>query len=79
MSAIQDSDFHGIRAGAAQTALMLAARNNFREGLRVLIDNGADPTLKCKLPWAQNRTAQGLAELEKRRQAVAVFKSLEKN
>ena len=64
--------------GTAQTALMLAARNNFVEGLRVLVDNGADPTLTCKLPWAQNRTAQGLAELEKRRQAVAFFKSLGK-
>jgi ankyrin repeat protein len=64
--------------GTAQTALMHAARNNFVEALRVLLDNGADPTLTCKLPWAQNRTAQGLAELEKRRQAVAFFKSLEK-
>ncbi len=64
--------------GTRQTALMLAARSNFVEALRVLIDNGADPTLTCKVPWAQNRTAQGLAELEKRRQAVAFFKSLAK-
>lgn len=64
--------------GTRQTALMLAARNNFVEALRVLIDHGADPALTCKLPWAQNRTAQGLAELEKRRQAIAFFKSLAK-
>ena len=62
--------------GTAQTALMLAARSNFVEALRVLIDHGADPNLTCKLPWAQNRTALGLAELEKRRQAVAFLKSL---
>jgi ankyrin repeat protein len=62
--------------GTRQTALMLAARNNFVGALKVLIDRGADPTLTCKLPWAENRTAEGLAELEKRRQAVAFFKSL---
>jgi ankyrin repeat protein len=62
--------------GTDQTALMLAARNNNVGALKVLIHNGADRTLTCKLPWAGNRTAQGLAELEKRRQAVAFFKSL---
>lgn len=62
-----------------QTALMFAARNNNVNALRVLINNGADQTRTCKLPWAENRTAQGLAELEKRRNAVAFFKSLKAN
>ena len=61
----------------SQTALMLAARNNFVEGLRVLVEAGASRTRQCGLPWAENRTAQGLAELEKRRSAVAFLKSLD--
>ncbi|QDU61067.1 Ankyrin repeats (3 copies) [Planctomycetes bacterium Pan216] len=52
------------------TALMLAARANNVEALTVLIDNGADPSIPCKLPWAENRTALGLAQLEKRKKAV---------
>ena len=63
--------------GTSQTALMLAARNNDVDALRVLVDNGADRTLTCKLPWAENRTAQGLAELEKRRKAITFFQSLD--
>ncbi len=63
--------------GTSQTALMLAARNNDVKALTVLVANGADISLKCKLPWAENRTALGLAELEKRRNAVAYLKSLE--
>lgn len=63
--------------GTSQTALMLAARNGDVSAIQLLIDNGADRTLTCKIPWADNRTAQGLAELEERRKAVAFFKSLD--
>lgn len=63
--------------GTEQTALMLAARNGDVPTITVLINNGADRMATCKLPWAENRTAQGLAELEKRRAAVAYFKSLD--
>ena len=63
--------------GTSQTALMLAARNGDVSALQVLVNNGADRTLTCKIPWAHNRTAQGLAELEKRGKAVAFFKALE--
>ena len=63
--------------GTSQTALMLAARSGDVKLLTVLVENGADRTLKCKLPWAENRTAQELAELEKRRNAVVYFNSLE--
>ena len=63
--------------GTSQTALMLAARNGDVKLLTVLVENGADRTLQCALPWAENRTAQGLAELEKRRKAVSYFESLE--
>lgn len=63
--------------GASQTPLMLAARNNDVATIKLLIENGADRTRTCKLPWAENRTAQGLAELENCRKAVAYFKSLD--
>jgi ankyrin repeat protein len=57
--------------GTDQTPLMLAAREGHVEGLKVLIRNGADIHRPCKLPWAGGRTAEGLAELEKRKHAVA--------
>jgi len=63
--------------GASQTPLMLAARSGDVATLEVLVAAGADRTATCKLPWAENRTARGLAELEKRRKAVAYFKSLD--
>ena len=62
--------------GTRQTALMMAARANNVESLKVLVENGADINLPCKLPWAQNRTAHGLAEMEKRKKASAYLASL---
>ncbi|MBM3983400.1 MAG: hypothetical protein FJ304_24650 [Planctomycetes bacterium] len=62
--------------GTEQTALMLAARKNNVASLRVLVKNGARLSLKCKLPWAEGRTAEGLAELEKRKKALAYLRSL---
>ena len=62
--------------GTDQTALMIAARANHVEALKVLIANGADPSRPCKLPWAAGRTAEGLAELEKRRLALAYLRKL---
>jgi hypothetical protein len=62
--------------GTDQTALMLAARANNVEALKVLIDNGADVSLPCRLPWADGRTAEGLAELERRRAALAYLRKL---
>ena len=59
-----------------QTALMIAARANNVDSLRVLVKNGADLTRTCKIPWAQNRTALGLAEMEKAEKAIAFLKSL---
>lgn len=53
-----------------QTALMIAARNNNVENLRVLVQDGADVNRQCKLPWAENRTALGLTEREKQTEAV---------
>ena len=44
--------------GTRLTALMIAARANHVDALMVLIENGADRSLPCKLPWAENRTAQ---------------------
>lgn len=62
--------------GTEQTALMLAARADNVRSLEVLVRNGADVSLPCKLPWAENRTARGLAELEGRRRAAAYLASL---
>jgi ankyrin repeat protein len=62
--------------GTKLTALMLAARENHVASLRVLVKNGARLSLKCKLPWAEGRTAEGLAELEKRKKALAYLRGL---
>lgn len=63
--------------GTEQTALMLAARADDVEALKVLVQNGANPSLTCKLPWAENRTALGLAELEKCKKAAKYLSSLD--
>ena len=63
-------------SGTDQTALMIAARHNNVAALEVLVKNGADVSLPCKLPWAGGRTAEGLAELEKQRAALAFFRGL---
>jgi len=63
--------------GTSQTALMLPARANDVAALKILVDAGADRSLPCRLPWAEDRTALGLAELEKRRKAVEYLSSLE--
>ena len=62
--------------GTDQTALMLAARANNVEALKVLVKNGADVSLACQLPWAEGRTAEGLAELERRRAAQAYLRKI---
>lgn len=56
--------------GTDQTALMIAARANNVDALRILVENGADTSLPCKLPWAEKRNALGLATLEKRKKAI---------
>jgi ankyrin repeat protein len=63
-------------SGTRQTALMHAARYNNVAALEVLVKNGANASLPCKLPWAGGRTAEGLAELEKKRAALAYLRSL---
>lgn len=62
--------------GTDQTALMLAARSNNVAALKVLVRNGADVSLRCKLKWANGRTAEGLAELENQRAALAYLRGL---
>jgi ankyrin repeat protein len=62
--------------GTEQTALMIAARANNVEALKVLIGNGADVSLPCKLPWAEGRTAEGLAAFEKQRAALAYLRKI---
>lgn len=63
-------------ADTDQTALMLAARYNNVEALKVLVKNGADVSRPCKLRWAGGCTAEGLAALEKRRAALAYLQGL---
>lgn len=63
-------------SGTEQTALMIAARGNNVAALKVLIKNGADVSLACKLPWAEGRTAEGLAELEKQRAALTYLRKI---
>jgi ankyrin repeat protein len=58
-----------------QTALMLAARANNPQSIYVLLKNGADPNLKCRLPWADGLTAEGLAELQGNNDAINYFRA----
>lgn len=62
--------------GSKQTALMIAARTNNVESRKVLVRNGANLSLLCGLPWAAGKTAEGLAELEKRRATLKYLWSL---
>jgi ankyrin repeat protein len=56
------------------TALMLAARANNVETLKVLVKNGADLNRACGLGWAEGRTAEGLAEMEGSNAALAYLR-----
>jgi ankyrin repeat protein len=62
--------------GTDQTALMLAARYNNVDALRVLVEHGADWKRPCGLPWARGKSAEQLAEMERRRKALAFLRSL---
>jgi ankyrin repeat protein len=62
--------------GCSQTPLMLAARANNVDSLRVLVEAGADLKGKCKLSWAQGMTAEEIAQLEKRAKALKFLRSL---
>lgn len=62
--------------GTDQTALMLAARLNNVEALKILVEYGADPTLTCGLSWASGLTARELAALEKQKKAERFLASL---
>lgn len=62
--------------GTDQTALMIAARANHVEALQVLVSNGAELSLACKLPWAEGRTAEGLAELEGQHAALEYLRQV---
>ena len=62
--------------GCALTPLMAAARANNVDALRILVDRGAKLNRKCKFPWANGATAQGLAEMERRMKAVKFFRNL---
>ena len=59
-----------------QTLLMLAARANNVDTIKVLVENDADLSLQCKLPWAENRTALELAQLENCCKAAEYLSSL---
>lgn len=71
-----ESDVDGPQ-NTDQTALMLAARNNNVEALKILVKAGANTALECKLPWAEGLTALGLAKLEKHKKATQYLSSVE--
>ena len=62
--------------GAEQTPLMLAARENNVEAIKLLVAAGADVNRPCQLPWAVGRTAEWLAEQEGAHQASVYLRSL---
>jgi ankyrin repeat protein len=59
-----------------QTPLMLAARANNVENLKVLVANGANLKRKCTLPWANGANALELARMEKRQKSVKYLEPL---
>lgn len=63
--------------GSPLTPLMLAARENNVESLKVLVENGADLSLTCPFDWAENRTALGIAELEGCKKAAKYLASVQ--
>ncbi len=65
--------------GSPLTPLMLAARANNLEALRILVERGADTQRTCGLSWAEGWTARQLAEHEDRKQAAAYLRSLEES
>lgn len=62
--------------GAEVTPLMMAARCDNVEALKFLVKNGADIHRPCRLRWAENRTAEGLAVLEKQKKAASYLASV---
>lgn len=62
--------------GAEVTPLMMAARCDNVDALKFLVKNGADIHRPCLLRWAENRTAEGLAILEKQKKAAAYLASV---
>jgi ankyrin repeat protein len=63
-------------ANTDQTALMLAARGDNLGAIQVLVRNGADPQRKCRLRWANGRTAAWLAQNEGSMDAFEFLKRL---
>lgn len=62
--------------GTEQTPLMLAARHNNVEAIKLLIAAGADVNRPCQLPWAVGRTALWLAENEGAQKAAAYLRKV---
>jgi uncharacterized protein len=62
-----------------QTPLMIAARTNNTEIIELLLKNGANPKIECRLPWAKGLTAEYLAELEGRKKAFKYLGDYRKN
>ena len=62
--------------GTDQTALILAARCNDIESIKVLLDAGANPNYTCKLGWANGLNALEVAKLEKSKKSVAYLSGI---
>ncbi len=56
------------------TPLMIAANSNNGAAIKLLINAGADTSLKSTLNWANGMTAFEIAMMQKCRKAVAAFK-----
>ncbi|MBB3210520.1 ankyrin repeat protein [Rhodopirellula rubra] len=69
------SPINGPR-GCSLTPLMIAARESNVDALQMLVDRGANLNRKCKLPWANGATAEGLAQMERRTKSIKFFRSL---
>ena len=57
------------------TPLMKAAVEDNLDAVKVLVDRGADLGITCTLPWARGKTAEQIAEQEKKSQILAYLRS----
>ena len=60
--------------GTDQTALMIAARENNVDSLKVLVENGAERSLPCKLGWAKKPDGFRLGGTGEARESDGVLK-----
>lgn len=66
-------------SGIKQSPLMLAARENNTDAIKVLVRHGADIYRECELEWALGKTAEWMAENDGSKDAQELLQTIRKN